>query len=88
MNTLDQIAQLLGQAMAPLTEVFDRADDDIAAFAGNLGYILPSVPPSLKNLQAATRDLASAVAALEQQAARSRTCTRARPRWPRRRRGR
>lgn len=67
MNTLDQIAQFLGQAMAPLTEVFDRADDDIAAFAGNLGYILPSMPPSLKNLQAATRDLASAVAALEQQ---------------------
>jgi hypothetical protein len=67
MNTIDQIGQLLGLAMTPFTEVFDRADDDIAAFAANLGYILPSLPPSLKNLQAASRELASAVAKLEQQ---------------------
>jgi hypothetical protein len=66
MNTLEQIARLLGTVLLPFAEVFDRADDDIAGFAEKLGYVLPSLPPSLKNLQAASQELVVSLTTLNQ----------------------
>jgi hypothetical protein len=56
-NTLEKIAQALAGALLPVAEVFDQADDNILGFVEELGYILPSLPPSLKGLQGTGQNL-------------------------------
>src|SRR5512145_2307893 len=65
-NTLETIAEKLGAALLPFAEVFDQSDDNIAAFVEELGYILPSLPPSLKSLQGTSQDLIEALTDLTQ----------------------
>lgn len=54
-NTLETIAEYIAKALLPLLEALE-VDDDILGLVEELGYVLPSVPPSLKNLQSASED--------------------------------
>lgn len=64
-NTLETIAEYIAKALLPLLEALE-VDDDILGLVEELGYVLPSVPPSLKNLQSASEDTLSTLNLLEE----------------------
>jgi Family of unknown function (DUF6603) len=65
-DTLETVGAALGAAALPVAAVLDQSDDDIKSFVEDLGYILPSVPPSLQQLQSTSQAVVDAISALEQ----------------------
>lgn len=65
-DTLETVGAALGTIALPVAAVLDQSDDDVKALVEDLGYVIPSVPPSLQGLQSTSQAVVDAISTLQQ----------------------